>query len=354
MADTLARETEAFRAIFPASCPTVLRDALIDRLLALGVGTVDLSTLVSKPDMLKNTIVDVLCPIGEKETADQRQLRLIRGLRIESALQGAAKAFSNKHGPAAQGQLEYMERISKRYGGAASPGLVVDQATVKLLSESPATYREVKLGSDRSTGGKKPVVDVNGNIQWIPDSATGGRKPRNLSELWLGLLPILLCIDTSCNVNGGPWVLHYLQELCRVSMLYAESAAMVYDTQFRRSLNGRAFALAERERIPLSQATVRLLGGAMDQEALSMAMGPRSLVEDSQVKSNSSHVVSGSGPATTPNKERASKAPPPGICPHTRNQCPLLKLRKCPWPPKSHKKDTMVGKELPPTKKQRP
>ncbi|EER06559.1 hypothetical protein Pmar_PMAR026213 [Perkinsus marinus ATCC 50983] len=102
MADTLARETEAFRAVFPVSCPTVLRDALIDRLLALGVGIADLSTLVSKPDMLKNTIVGVLCPIGEKETADQRQLRLIRGLRIESALQGAAKAFSNKHGPAAQ------------------------------------------------------------------------------------------------------------------------------------------------------------------------------------------------------------------------------------------------------------
>ncbi|KAF4682803.1 hypothetical protein FOZ60_010083 [Perkinsus olseni] len=216
MANANARGTEAFLAIMPASCPVVLRDAIIERLQAIDMAVSDIPVLVSKPEVLKRT------------------------------------ASLGKQGPTANGQIEYMERVSKRYGGAASPGLI-------------------KLGADCASLGKKPVLDVNGAIQWIPETAAAGRQPKRLCELLYGLLPVLLCVDVSVGLEAGPWILQYVQQLCRICMVHGEAAVVGYDASFRRSLSGRAFALAEREKISLSLATIRLLGNAVDQEALNEA-----------------------------------------------------------------------------------
>ncbi|KAF4697985.1 hypothetical protein FOZ63_009193 [Perkinsus olseni] len=335
----------------PASCPVVLRDAIIERLQAIDMAVSDIPVLVSKPEVLKKTVVDVLCPPAENETADQTQQRLVRGLRVEAALQEAAKASLGKQGPTANGQIEYMERVSKRYGGAASPGLVADQATVKLIAESPSTYREIKLGADFASLGKKPVLDVNGAIQWIPETATAGRQPKRLCELLYGLLPVLLCVDVSVGLEAGPWILQYVQQLCRICMVHGEAAVVGYDASFRRSLSGRAFALAEREKISLSLATIRLLGNAVDQEALNEAT--RTLTPAVGAQSSPGRATTSATSTSSPSTDKKGKHVPPGNCPHTRGQCPLLKIRKCPWPPRSHVRDGADSKPQPPGKKQR-
>ncbi|KAF4727292.1 hypothetical protein FOZ62_029448 [Perkinsus olseni] len=336
MANANARGAEAFLAIMPASCPVVLRDAIIERLQAIDMAVSDIPVLVSKPEVLKRTVVDVLCPPAENETADQTQQRL---------------ASLGKQGPTANGQIEYMERVSKRYGGAASPGLVADQATVKLIAESPSTYREIKLGADCASLGKKPVLDVNGAIQWIPETAAAGRQPKRLCELLYGLLPVLLCVDVSVGLEAGPWILQYVQQLCRICMVHGEAAVVGYDASFRRSLSGRAFALAEREKISLSLATIRLLGNAVDQEALNEAT--RTLTPAVGAQSSPGSATTSSTSTSSPSADEKGKHVPPGDCPHTRGQCPLLKIRKCPWPPRSHEKDGADSKRQPPGKKQR-
>ncbi|KAF4667903.1 hypothetical protein FOZ61_007508 [Perkinsus olseni] len=304
MANANARGTEAFLAIMPASCPVVLRDAIIERLQAIDMAVSDIPVLVSKPEVLKRTVVDVLCPPAENETADQTQQRLVRGLRVEAALQEAAKASLGKQGPTA---------VSKRYGGAASPGLVADQATVKLIAESPSTYREIKLGADCASLGKKPVLDVNGAIQWIPETATAGRQPKRLCELLYGLLPVLLCVDVSVGLEAGPWILQYVQQLCRICMVHGEAAVVGCDVSFRRSLSGRAFALAEREKISLSLATIRLLGNAVDQEALNEAT--RTLTPAVGAQSSPGSATTSSTSTSSPSADEKGKHVPPGDCP---------------------------------------
>ncbi|KAF4694529.1 hypothetical protein FOZ60_007764 [Perkinsus olseni] len=304
MANANARGTEAFLAIMPASCPVVLRDAIIERLQAIDMAVSDIPVLVSKPEVLKRTVVDVLCPPAENETADQTQQRL---------------ASLGKQGPTANGQIEYMERVSKRYGGVASPGLVADQATVKLIAESPSTYREIKLGADCASLGKKPVLDVNGAIQWIPETAAAGRQPKRLCEL----LRVLGSSNMCSSYAGSAWCME----------------------------KPRAFALAEREKISLSLATIRLLGNAVDQEALNEAT--RTLTPAVGAQSSPGSATTSSTSTSSPSADEKGKHVPPGDCPHTRGQCPLLKIRKCPWPPRSHEKDGADSKRQPPGKKQR-
>ncbi|KAF4679610.1 hypothetical protein FOZ60_014844 [Perkinsus olseni] len=335
MANANARGTEAFLAIMPASCPVVLRDAIIERLQAIDMAVSDIPVLVSKPEVLKRTVVDVLCPPAENETADQTQQRLVRGLRVEAALQEAAKASLGKQGSTANGQIEYMERVSKRYGGGCFSG----------AGSRPGH------GADCASLGKKPVLDVNGAIQWIPETATAGRQPKRLCELLYGLLPVLLCVDVSVGLEAGPWILQYVQQLCRICMVHGEAAVVGYDASFRRSLSGRAFALAEREKISLSLATIRLLGNAVDQEALNEAT--RTPTPAVGAQSSPGRATTSATSTSSPSTDKKGKHVPPGNCPHTRGQCPLLKIRKCPWPPRSHVRDGADSKPQPPGKKQR-
>ncbi|KAF4701297.1 hypothetical protein FOZ63_031212, partial [Perkinsus olseni] len=107
----------------------------------------------------------------------------------------------------------------------------------------------------------------------------------------------------------------------------------------------------EREKISLSLATIRLLGNAVDQEALNEAT--RTLTPAVGAQSNPGSATTSSTSTSSPSADEKGKHVPPGDCPHTRGQCPLLKIRKCPWPPRSHEKDGADSKRQPPGKKQR-
>ncbi|KAF4725823.1 hypothetical protein FOZ63_021886 [Perkinsus olseni] len=308
----------------------------------------DLAGLASD-EPLMTSLVNSLFPAAAEEDDAAKQARLVRAMKVRTLIREATAGASSKNGSGASEAFltDYSNRFSARYGGMPSASLLPDSTILKLAQNDIAACKEFKIAlvngePAAASSDKVPSIDTEGRIVFIPPASSSGKRPKSFAELMLCLVPWCTMVEVNSSVKVGNVLAEYVLTLSRIAVSHNVTACINYDEGFRQRLSSQARRLAEKKGISYSEAVAKTLLKGTNSELLVQAYS--SSVNSRSGDSTSDHRQQGKGKGkghgrSDPRRSSGSESSPTGFCPYSRNQCELLKIRKCFFPPAQHKKD---------------